>query len=185
MSTRLALCRCSIKSLGVLETIFPQLLSDCPNEHPSHCQKRGVEFKGGSLVIGTAKNKSPESFWSQNRQKTQNGLSGPPGPECQESVEKVPKDPKKSQKGVSVRGLFRYFLGTPGKTFLRLLGILGLGDVETPVYGDCNRKGSLDDGSSNFSGYGGSGEHLALLLKHRTTRRPPRFWRFQQLWRFR
>ena len=42
-------------------------------------------------------------------------LPGPPGTECQKSVEKVPKEPRKSQKGVgvSVRGLFRHFFGTP------------------------------------------------------------------------
>ena len=31
-------------------------------------------------------------------------------------------------------------LGMDKKTFLRLLGISGLGGVETPVYGDCNRQ---------------------------------------------
>ena len=79
--------------------------------------------------------------------KSQKGVPRGPGPECQKSVEKVPNDPKKSQKDykISVRGLFRHFFATPGRDpwerlFETFWGISGLGGVETPVYGDCNRK---------------------------------------------
>ena len=46
---------------------------------------------------------------------------------------------------IKVRGLFRHFFDTPGREarehlFETFSGFRGSGVVETPVYGDCNRK---------------------------------------------
>ena len=60
---------------------------------------------------------------------------------------KVLTDPKKQSKRLQNQYLGTFstlFLtlraGRLGKTLLRLSGDSGLGGVETPVYGDCNRK---------------------------------------------
>ena len=104
---------------------------------------------------------------------------GPLGPKSPKSLKKVfPGVPARSVKKVSkksqmtrkrvkktTKSVFGDFVdtfltlraGRPGTTFLRLFGIWGLGGVETPVYGDCNRNFRTDSQgeiktSTKFSG---------------------------------
>ena len=63
---------------------------------------------------------------------------------CRKSPEWPKKESKRLQNQCS--GTFSTLFwhsgpGGPGTPFWDFLGILGLGGVETPVYGDCNRKG--------------------------------------------
>ena len=100
-----------------------------------------------SVAIGTAIYTSPEALSPQNTSKVSKRSSRASLPGVPKKCRKSPKGPEKESKRTRkwVFGdFFDTFLtlwaGRPGKTFLRLLGISGLRAVETPVYGDCNRK---------------------------------------------
>ena len=79
-------------------------------------------------------------FWVVSLVFTKTPRKGRSGTRTVKKVsKKVPKDPQRSQKDykISVRGLFRQFCDTAGREAWE--GISGLGGVETPVYGDCQK----------------------------------------------
>ena len=92
----------------------------------------------------------PRPSGPEIHKKSQKGLPAPPRPECQKSVEKSLKGPTRKRGKKVSKSVFGDFFGTfltlwagrPGKTFFRLFGDFGLGGVESPVYGVCNRKAS-------------------------------------------
>ena len=130
----------SVKSPCV-EAQNPCPCSPCYIQNAPREGRRRRALRLQSPYTGVSTPPSPEI-----PKKSQKGVPGPPGPECQKSVEKVP-DTDFVVFLTLVRVIWDFFdtfltlrAGTPGNTFLRLLGISGPEALETPVYGGCNRK---------------------------------------------